>query len=207
MSYLELAGVFAGGLATWLVARNNVWTWPIGVISTVLFFFLFYQVQLYPDMLLQGFFFATYLQGWYRWTHPSGVGKYAQNSLRITRVTKQQWANLSVITLTSTAVLGTFASNLHTWFPVLFSKPGAFPYLDSFTSILSIAGTYMMVYKKLECWWVWLFIDAISTYIYYVKGVRLVSLEYAVFCGIALHGLVHWQREFTAYQVNINSVA
>lgn len=200
MSYLELSGVSTGSLATWLVARNNVWTWPLGVVSTVLSFFLLYQVQLYPDMLLQGFFFITFLQGWYRWTHPAPTERTARNELRITRITPRQWGVLGIISALATALLGTFASHLHTLFPVVFSKPSAFPYLDSFTSTLSIIGTLAMVNKKLECWWIWLLIDAVSTYIYYVKGVRLVSLEYAVFCIIAVQGLVHWTREYGDYQ-------
>ena len=56
MSYLEFFGTIAGAIAVWLSARANIWSWPIGIINVVLFFFLFYQVQLYPDMLLQVFF-------------------------------------------------------------------------------------------------------------------------------------------------------
>ena len=73
MSYLEFFGVVSGTFATWLAARSNVWTWPVAVVSVGLFFFLFYQVQLYPDMFLQVFFFITYLQGWWRWTHPAAA--------------------------------------------------------------------------------------------------------------------------------------
>jgi len=46
MSYLEFFGVVSGGLATWLAARANVWSWPVGAGSVTLFFFLFYQIQL-----------------------------------------------------------------------------------------------------------------------------------------------------------------
>ena len=98
-----------------------------------------------------------------------------------------------------------FAQNLHTLFPVLFNKPSAFPYLDSFTSVMSVIGTFMMIHKKLECWWVWLLIDLISTYMYFVKGVKLVGIEYAFFCLIAIQGLLHWTREYRAYPMQQGS--
>ena len=60
MSYLEFFGTIAGAVAIWLSAKAIVWSWPIGIINVVLFFFLFYQVQLYPDMFLQVFFFVDH---------------------------------------------------------------------------------------------------------------------------------------------------
>lgn len=199
MSYLEFFGVVSGSVATWLAARSNVWTWPIAVGSVLLFFFLFYQVQLYPDMFLQVFFFITYLQGWWRWTHPASHETDERRGLRITRLTGQPLILTLVGGVGATVLLGTFAQNLHTLFPVLFNKPSAFPYLDSFTSVMSVIGTFMMIHKKLECWWLWLVIDLISTYMYFVKGVKLVGVEYAFFCLIAIQGVWNWTREYRSY--------
>ena len=205
MSYLEFFGVVSGSLATYLVARNNVWTWPIAVVSVILFFFLFYQIQLYPDMLLQVFFLITSLLGWWRWTHP-GAGEQvvhsgAQQALRITKIPTRQLAIWLLAGVVATLLLGTFASNLHTLFPVVFSQPSAFPYLDSFTTVMSIVGTFLMIDKRVECWYVWLVVDAISTYMYFVKDVKLVSAEYFVFCFIAAFGAWNWTREYRSYQI------
>lgn len=100
----------------------------------------------------------------------------------------------------ATLLLGTFASNLHTWFPVMFSQPSAFPYLDSFTTVMSIVGTFLMIEKRVECWYVWLVVDILSTYMYFVKDVKLVGVEYFVFCFIAAFGAWNWTREYRSYQ-------
>lgn len=203
MSYLEFFGVVTGGLATWLVARNNVWTWPMGVVSVVLFFFMFYQVQLYPDMFLQVFFLITYLLGWWRWTHPGPTeavdGQLGRQRLRITRTPARQLVVWGLTGVVSTLVLGTFSSNLHTWFPALFSQPSSFPYLDSFTTVMSIIGTYLMIEKRLEGWYVWFVIDVLSTYIYFIKDIKLVSAEYFVFCFLAALGARNWTKEYRSY--------
>src|SRR5919202_681033 len=142
MSYLEFFGVVSGAIAVWLSARANIWSWPIGAGSVILFFFLFYQIQLYPDMFLQVFFFITNLQGWWRWTHPAPVEADQKPELKITRMPSRQLVIWTLAGVVTTVPLGTFASNLHEWFPILFSKPSAFPYLDSFTTVMSIVATF-----------------------------------------------------------------
>ena len=199
MSYLEFLGVVTGAVAVWLSAKANVWSWPIGAVSVALFFFLFFQIQLYPDMFLQVFFFVTNLQGWWRWTHPAPTEKGLHQELKISRLASKQVLIWSLAGLAATFILGSFAQNLNTWFPVLFNKPSAFPYLDSFTTTMSIVATFMMIQKKVECWYVWLLVDVILTYIYYVKGVKLVAFEYGIFCLIALQGAWYWTREFRQY--------
>ncbi|MBO0933247.1 nicotinamide riboside transporter PnuC [Fibrella aquatilis] len=199
MSYLEFAGVVSGAVAVWLSARANIWSWPIGAVSVVLFFFLFYQIQLYPDMGLQVFFFVTNLQGWWRWTHPKSGEENANAELKISQMPPRQLLLWLVLGTVATAGLGTFAQHLHTLLPLLFSQPSAFPYLDSFTTVMSVVATFLMIQKRVECWYVWLGVDLILTYVYYVKGVKLVSAEYFIFCFIAAQGAYLWTKEYRSY--------
>ena len=85
------------------------------------------------------------------------------------------------------------------FFPAIFSKPSAFPFLDSFVTVTSIGATYLMVQKKAECWAVWLLTDTIATYLYFAKGIKFVGIEYLVFCFIAVFGLWNWIQEFKNY--------
>ena len=199
ISYLEFTGVVLGGIAVLLSARASIWSWPLGAVSVTLSFFLFYQIQLYPDMFLQVFFLITNLQGWWRWTHPRPGEENRNLELKISRMPRQQLVIWLAAGLLGTLVLGTFAQNLHLLFPLIFNKPSAFPYLDSLTTVMSVVATYMMIQKRVECWYVWLFIDVILTYIYFVKGVKVVSVEYGVFCLIALQGAYLWTREYQGY--------
>lgn len=105
MSYLEFFGAVSGAVAVWLSARANVWSWPIGAASVVLFFFLFYQIQLYPDMFLQVFFFITNLQGWWRWTHPKVTEADQHQELRISRVPSRQFIIWTLSGIVATVAL------------------------------------------------------------------------------------------------------
>ena len=199
MSHLEFWATITGGVAVWLSARENVWSWIIGLVNVVLAFVLFYQIQLYPDMFLQVFFFITNLIGWWQWKYPQAAAANLNNELRISKLSVQQWLFLGVGGLICTALLGTFAKNLHGLLPTLFSQPSAFPYMDSFTTVMSIVATFMLIRKKIEAWYVWLLVDAISTYMYSLKDVKLYALLYFVFCFIAAFGAYNWTKEYRNY--------
>lgn len=195
MSFLEFFGTLAGGLAVWLSARGNIWSWSIGILNVTLFFFLFYQVQLYPDMFLQVFFFVTNLIGWWRWAHPRLGEENRRKELKASWMGTRKSLVILAVTLTGTTAFGYFASNLHEWMPGLFPLPSAFPFLDSFVLTSSIAATYLMVEKKVECWAMWILTDSMATYLYFSKNILFVGVEYFVFCLIAIYGLWTWQRE------------
>ena len=203
MSYLEFFGTIAGAIAVWLSAKANIWSWVIGLINVTLFFFLFYQVELYPDMFLQVFFFVTNLMGWWRWTHPKPVEEDRKHELKVSWMKPRQFVLVFFVGVIGTILFGTFASKLHDFFPSVFSLPSAYPYLDSFITIMSIITTFLMIQKKVESWNIWIIVDALATWLYFVKGIRFVAVEYAVFCFIAAFGLWNWAREYRRYSKNL----
>ena len=196
MSHLEFWATLTGGYAVWLSAKENVWSWMVGLINVVLAAIMFYQIQLYPDMFLQGFFFITNIIGFWLWKFPKESEANQRQELKITRLTQKNALFLIVGGLITTLLMGTFSKNLHEFFPKLFSLPSAFPYMDSFTTVMSIVATFMLMKKKVEAWWMWLAIDLISTYMYFVKDVKLYSLLYAAFCVIATFGAMEWTKKY-----------
>jgi nicotinamide mononucleotide transporter len=98
-----------------------------------------------------------------------------------------------------TYLFGSFAKNLHELFPTVFSLPSAFPYADSFVTVMSVAATFLMVEKKIECWILWIIVDVVATYLYFAKGIKFVGIEYLAFCFIAAFGLWGWMQ---AYKLN-----
>jgi len=196
MSYLEFYATITGLVAVILSVLENVWSWMLGLINVVLAFVMFYQIQLYPDMFLQVFFFITNIIGFWQWKFPKELHANLKNELKISKLSLRQFFIYLAGGLVCTYLLGTFAKNLSELIPQLFSKPSAFPYLDSFTTVMSIFATFLLIRKKVEAWWMWLAIDIISTYMYFVKEVKLYSLLYAVFCVIALLGAINWTKEY-----------
>lgn len=200
MSYIEFFGVIAGLIAVWLSAKANIWSWPIGIVNVVLSFFLYYQIQLYPDMFLQVFFFVTNIVGWWRWANPKAGEEDYKDELRVSYMPWKQFLFIFGISILGTFVLGSMASHLHEWFPKIFPTPSAFPYVDSFITVMSVVTTFSMIQKKIESWIIWIIVDVIAAYLYFIKGVKFFSLEYFVFTVLASFGLWNWIREYRTYQ-------
>jgi nicotinamide mononucleotide transporter len=203
ISYLEFFGTVAGFVAVWLASRANIWSWPLGLINVTLFFFLFYQVQLYPDMFLQVFFFITNLMGWWRWTHPKPFEEDRKKELKVSYMPVRNLVVFSLLGLAGTFLSGTMASRIHDWFPSIFPLPSAFPYADSFVLIMSIVATFLMIQKKIESWVIWIVVDVVATIMYFMKGIKFVGIEYLIFCFIAAYGLWNWIREYRSYSSRI----
>lgn len=201
MSYIEFFATLAGAVGVYMSAKANVWNWPVGLINVTLSFFLFYQVQLYPDMFLQVFYFVTALVGWYRWTHPKPVEEDEKHELRVTLMKPVNFLLLGVAGIAGTILLGSIAENLHSIFPQVFSLPSAYPYADSFVTVMSIVTTFAIIHKKLEGWILWIVIDAVAAYLYFMKDIKFIALEYVVFCFLAAFGLWNWLREYRSYSI------
>jgi nicotinamide mononucleotide transporter len=199
MSYLEFFAAITGVVAIWLSAKAVVWYWPVGLINVVLFFFLYYQVRFYPDMSLQVFYFVTNLIGWWRWTHPKAFEEDRKHELKVSYMARKQFLVVLVLGIVGTLLVGALADHIHEIFPRIFPEPSAFPYLDSFVTVMSIITTFLVINKKIESWIFWILIDIIATYMYFVKGIRFVALEYLIFCFIAAFGWWNWMREYRSY--------
>lgn len=204
MSYLEFFGTLAGFIFIVLSTRGSILNWPVGIINTVLFFFLFHQVQLYPDMFLYAFFFVTNIIGWWRWAHPAEGEEDRKKELKVSHIRPLQFLLIAGIGILGTGAMGKFASNLHEVLPLIFKQPSAFPYLDSFVTVMSIVTTYFVIQKKIEVWIVWIVVDLIATYIYFAKGIKFVSLQYLAYCFLAAYGWYNWSREFKSYHRGID---
>ncbi|MFT6880816.1 MAG: nicotinamide mononucleotide transporter [Algoriphagus sp.] len=200
MSLLELIATITGAVAVGLSALENVWSWIIGLVNVTLAFFLFYQIQLYPDMFLQVFFFVTNIIGFWHWKFPKVAEANAINELKITRLSPRDFTFLVGLGVLGTIIMGNFSANLHELVPSIFSLPSAFPYMDSFTTVMSIVATFMMIRKKVETWWIWLVVDIIASYMYYIKDVKLYSFLYVVFVLIAALGAWEWTKRYMRQQ-------
>ncbi len=196
LSYLELIGWMSGIVAVAFSSLGNIWSWPIGIINVISSFFLFYQVQLYPDMFLQVFFFITNIMGWWRWTHPLKGEEDSKRELKVSLLGRNSLIFFLFLTILFSFLLGLLAADLHNLLPSLFSKPSASPYSDSLVMVLSILATYLMVQKKVECWVLWIAADIIATYLYFIRDIKFYSLLYFIFCFIAGYGLWHWAKQY-----------
>jgi nicotinamide mononucleotide transporter len=204
ISWLELLGTAFGLWSVWWTAKDRWENWPIGIINIVFFFILFYQIQLYSDMLLQVVFLVVSIYGWWDWTHPrenaneKGMLKVSWNSRRTNVITLG-------VCVVACVVWGYVVAHLNLWLPTLFPQPASYPYLDAIPMVLSVVATYWQALKKVESWWLWIAVDIECTVLYLLKGTLFMSIEYFIFGIICIFGMLWWIREWKTYPENQSS--
>lgn len=197
MSLLELLATLTGLAAVWLAARSNILTWLFALVNAVLFFILFYQVNLYSAMALQVFFFCNALYGWYNWQQSENGDKKPVTML----IHKQRVIWLAVIILGAFA-LGTVMTRIHIWLPDLFPERASFVYTDAMIAVMSIVASLLLAKLKLENWILWILVNLMSVAMYTMKGVMLVSIQYVIFLVMATYGFVEWKRKVSPKPVH-----
>lgn len=68
LSSIEAVGTIAGLLCIGLASLEKISNYFFGLINVTLFGIIFFQIQLYASLLLQMFFFAANIYGWYAWS-------------------------------------------------------------------------------------------------------------------------------------------
>lgn len=194
MSYLEFFGTLANIASVWLIARKNVLTWPVGIVAVILFLALFYQIQLYSDMLEQFYFLVTGFWGWWVWTRSTTtVGDEDSSGQGADKITVQEVASWGGVTAVGTVALTWFTMQLNLWLPSIFLAPPSFPVLDALTTVMSFVATILMIRKKVLCWYYWIIVDVIGIGLYFAKDVKFLSLLYFIFLILAVQGLLKWR--------------
>lgn len=204
LSYIEAVGTIAGLLCILLASLEKTINYLFGLINVSLFAVIFFQIQLYANLLLQIFFFVANIYGWYAW---SRVNSSQQAELKI------RWLSLpkaSVTLVLSVLAILYLTFNIDVVFGVLATwaveilnmlganlamptiKPDAFPFWDSTMTILSVVAMILMTRKYVENWLLWVIINVISIVIFFIQGVYAMSLEYLILLGIALNGSRLW---------------
>ncbi len=189
MSLLELLGTITGLITVVYASRSHILTWPTGLVNVALFFVLFYQVQLYSDMLLQVYFFATGVYGWIYWQHKKGKAP-----VPITTLSNRMYLLMLALILVGSIGLGIFMSGIHETLPAWFPAPAAYPFADALTTVLSVLANLLLARRILETWLLWIAVDLISIVLYLEKGILLMSVEYGIFLIIASYGLYTWMN-------------
>jgi nicotinamide mononucleotide transporter len=191
MSYIEFAGTVLYLWSVWLITKRNVLTWPIGILSVVLYFALFYQIRLYSDALEQVYYLGASAYGWWYWS------KSQQEDHVISDVTYSSARAVIVavgVTAALSVALGYATSRVHVWAPALFPEAASFPYLDAVTTVMSFTAMWLMARKRIESWVYWIVVDVIGIWLYFVKDVRFISMLYVVLLFLAVRGLADWRR-------------
>ena len=182
ITWLELVAFVLALAMVLLNIRVNPLAWPLAIVSSLLYFALFWNSRLYGDASLQLFFVVVALWGWRQWLRGTAAEGAA---LRVTWLAARgRWMLLLAMALAWPAT-GLFLRH--------FTDTDV-PWWDAFPTAGSVIGQWLLGRKHVENWAVWMLVNLVSVALFAYKGLWLTVLLYAVFIVLSWQGWRAWSQ-------------
>ena len=185
--WIELAGFVTTSVGIWLTTKRLLICWPVVLAADVFYFAVFYQARLYSDALLQIFFLAFTLYGWWHWWR----GVREEGEVRVEPLAHPSMLIALAAGAVGALLLGVLAKRMH----------AALPYLDATLTSYSLVASWWGARKHIANWWLWIAVDLVYIGEYLYKDLALTALLYAGLVVLAVLGLFEWRRAERASQM------
>lgn len=185
-NWVELAGFATTFLGIWLTTKRLLICWPVILAADVLYLVVFYRARLLSDALLQVFFIAFTLYGWWHWWR----GVRDEGEVRVVPLPLSRLLIALAAGIAGTFVVGAITTRLN----------AALPYIDAALMSFSLVGSWWQARKHIANWWLWIVVNLfyIGEYIY--KDLWVTAVLYAGLVVLAILGLRDWRRAQLASQ-------
>ena len=179
---LEWIAVATGLASVWFSMKENIWVYPTGIVSVLIYVYIAFQYKLYADMGVNFYYFVMSVYGWYYWIHPKSDSR---DQVAVTMNSAKENFFSAALTIGSFGILFYVLTNF---------TDSDVAFWDSLTTCFAILGMFLMARKKLESWVAWIITDLISIPLYFYKGLVLTSFQFLVFTAIAFGGFFAWKK-------------
>ena len=183
---IESIAVATGLLSVWYSKKINVLVFPIGIISVLLYVFIFIKNGLFANAVINFLYFVISVFGWWNWKKDNG---------QQTTDNRQQSESLTVTFLNTRQRLVTLAIVLVLLFVSKIFSSDTTTFLDYLTGVLGLGGMLLTALKKVENWVLYLLCDIILIPLCIYNGLYLTVLQYIIYAIIAVMGYISWSKE------------
>ncbi len=196
--YFEAIAVIFGLLSVYFSIKKNIWVYPTGIISTVLFIYIMFVFGLLGDMLINVYYTVMSIYGWILWAKNSEDNIHVE----VKKAEVNDWKVGSILFVGSLLFVGTvyyYKPFIDNMFSMEGVKLGLYHldwanYTDIVTTSLFLVGMYFMAKRLLENWIFWIVADIICVPMMFEKGLALTGLQYFVFTAMAIIGYIEWKK-------------
>ena len=177
---LEIVAVILGIIYVVLAAKNKISCWIFGILGSLLSIVLFViYAKLYAEAVLYIFYVLAGIYGWINWKKQKNETEVYQRNIKIHLI-------IFIIGIALSVLLYYVMTHLF--------DDAKKPLIDSFTTIFSFIATYLTTKKWIENWIYWIVIDAVTTYLYFSRGLEIYAILMLAYSIIAVYGYFQWKK-------------
>lgn len=181
ISPLEIAAVLTSVIGIWLTTRRKLSSWPVILVSCVLYALVFRREKLYSDMLLQFVYIAFAIYGWWHWWR----GVKEEGTVRVERL-----SGLALVLGLGFGAAGSFLLG----FLMARYTDAALPHIDAALTSFSLVAQWWSTRKHIANWWLWIVVDVLEIGVFLYKRLYLTSVLFAFLIFLAVLGLRAWHQ-------------
>jgi nicotinamide mononucleotide transporter len=180
LSIIEAFAVLLALMYTVFAGLGKRYSWFFAFFSSLFLGFICLKSNYVMDSVLHLFYMLAAVWGWKEWSKLS----FTLNSFR--KMPFFQFFIISILTLSIGVLMGLWVQE---------NVPLAdLPIWDSCTTVLSIAGTVLIVYRFREAWLWFIFVDSVGVWMYARKALFGVALLYFVYTLLAGFAFYKWNN-------------
>jgi nicotinamide mononucleotide transporter len=198
-NFIEIFGAVTGIIYVILEIRQNIWLWPVGIVTSAVYIWVFFTGKLYADMSLQGYYLAISVLGWFWWLRKKN-GSIGERENESNSETKS--LPVTRINLITAVILAMIFSVLYfvMWLVLSRLTDSPVPACDSFITSLSIIATWMLARKIYEHWYLWIVVNSVSAVLFFTRSLYPTVILYIIYCAMSFAGLVAWKKSLRKQQ-------
>ncbi|WP_185867423.1 nicotinamide riboside transporter PnuC [Blattabacterium cuenoti] len=181
---LEFTAVAFTIFSVFFAQKNNIWVYPIGIVSTTIYSYLTFITSLYGDFIINLYYTLMSFYGWYAWMYK----KDKNQKIPITFCNKKDYFYTFILFIFSCI----FSMMIYFFYGKLQSH---FDWMDVLTTGIYFSGMYQMAMKKVENWIFWIIGNGISVPLYFFKGLVLTGILFIILVLLAIVGFFIWKKK------------
>ena len=185
MTTFEIIAAVITLASIYLATRENVWYYPTGIVSVVMYAWVYFDAKLYAEAALQGIWLVLLIYGWWAWLY----GGKNRTELPVTRTPRWAWIAVIVVGAVMTAIIVAI-QRIFTDNPV--------PFVDSSIAAWSIVAQWMTARKWLENWLLWIAVNAVAVPLYITRALWPTAALYAILFLLGIEGWRNWRRSLAS---------
>lgn len=190
---LEIIGTIVGIAYLWFEYKASIHLWIAGIIMPAIYIFVYYDAGLYADFGINIYYLLVAVYGWVMWKYGGKLRRFVSPKTKKKEVSRElPIASVPKRVLLLLALVALAVFLLIAFILIRFTDSNV-PWLDSFTTALSIVGMWMLAKKYVEQWWVWIVVDLVSAGLYIYKDLHFTAVLYFVYAIIAIFGYRKWK--------------
>ena len=203
--FMEAFASVFGILSVYFSIKKNIWVYPTGIISTLIYVYILFNFGLLGDCMINVYYTVMSIYGWILWAKNADGHVHVE----VTWASRKEWIYGSLLFVLSLILVTTiyyYKPFIDNHFSMKGTDLGLYHLdwgnkLDIITTSIFLVGMWFMAKRRIENWIFWIVGDFICMPMMIYKGLGITSVQYLVFTILAILGYLNWKKSYKEKKV------